>query len=371
MGKVMKRIAVLGAGNGGIAAAADLTHRGFEVRLHARSEARLEPIRTSGGIRISGELEGHVTPHLLTTDLPEAVSGADCIMIVTPSTAHEAYAHALSPLLQEDQIVLVNPGHSFGGLHVAKALKNSGFSGTPLVCETVTLSYVCRLESAAHISIFKQTENLGFGAFPGEMTDELLSSLIQIYPNLIRSRDVLEMGLSNINAIFHPPGMIMNAGWIEHTGGNFLFYAEGMTEAPGRVAEAIDTERLAIAEALGYRIPSFLDHFRSVGLTTEAAASSGSISRACKESAPNARIRSPGTLRDRYLLEDVGFGLVPYAHLGRLAGVPTPAIDAVIALSSISLGSDFMNEGRTLASIGIEGVPPGQLQQFIETGVRP
>ncbi len=64
---------------------------------------------------------------------------------------------------------------------------------------------------------------------------------------------VLETALSNLNAVFHPTGMIMNAGWIEHTGGNFLFYREGITEAVGRVTAAVDAERMAIARAL--RVP--------------------------------------------------------------------------------------------------------------------
>ena len=39
------KIAIMGAGHGGLAAAADLTKRGFDVRLHARREESLAPIR--------------------------------------------------------------------------------------------------------------------------------------------------------------------------------------------------------------------------------------------------------------------------------------------------------------------------------------
>ena len=38
----IRTVAVLGAGHGGCAAAADLTRRGFSVRLQARSAERLE-----------------------------------------------------------------------------------------------------------------------------------------------------------------------------------------------------------------------------------------------------------------------------------------------------------------------------------------
>ena len=41
----IQKIAVLGAGNGGCAAAADLTLRGFEVRLFSRSESTMVKVR--------------------------------------------------------------------------------------------------------------------------------------------------------------------------------------------------------------------------------------------------------------------------------------------------------------------------------------
>src|SRR3712207_8497396 len=47
-----------------------------------------------------------------------------------------------------------------------------------------------------------------------------------------------------------------NAGLLERTGGDFLFYEEGVTEGVGRLIEAVDRERLAIAAALGITVLS-------------------------------------------------------------------------------------------------------------------
>lgn len=47
----VKEIAILGAGHGGLAAAADLGIRGFGVRLHARRQETLDPIIRQGGSR--------------------------------------------------------------------------------------------------------------------------------------------------------------------------------------------------------------------------------------------------------------------------------------------------------------------------------
>jgi phytoene dehydrogenase-like protein len=50
----IRTVAVLGAGHGGCAAAADLGRRGFAVRLHTRNAERLEQFRRRGG-NASGE----------------------------------------------------------------------------------------------------------------------------------------------------------------------------------------------------------------------------------------------------------------------------------------------------------------------------
>src|SRR5919106_737111 len=83
--RAMKRVAVLGAGHGGFAAAADLTARGVQVALHARNPQRLAEIRSRGGVEARGVANGVVIPALLTTDVREAVQGAELVMLVVPS----------------------------------------------------------------------------------------------------------------------------------------------------------------------------------------------------------------------------------------------------------------------------------------------
>src|SRR5450756_1782677 len=92
----LKTIAVLGAGHGGCAAAADLTARGYTVHLHARREATLEPLRKAGGIHARGVQNGLFTVARLTTVVADAIDGADLIMLVVPSSAHAYYAAALA-----------------------------------------------------------------------------------------------------------------------------------------------------------------------------------------------------------------------------------------------------------------------------------
>jgi opine dehydrogenase len=287
---------------------------------------------------------------------------------VVPSVAHETYARLLAPLLTPELPVFLNPGHTGGGLHFVHELRRAGYAPPVQTCETVTLTYICRMEGPATVNLYSYTKRLAFAAFPGKHGDRLFALLKPVYPEIVQASSVLETALTNINAIFHPPGMVMNAGWIEHTGGDFLFYREGVTEAVGRVTEAVDAERLAVAKALGLPAATFLEAFHRAGLTTAEALASGSIARACRDSEPNRTIKSPPSLDHRYVHEDVGYGLVPIAGFGRLAGVPTPTIDALITLAGQATGQDFWASGLSLEKMGLAGKSPAALARFLHEG---
>jgi opine dehydrogenase len=365
---MIRSIAILGAGHGGYAAAADLTRLGFDVVLQSRNPARLDPIRERGGIEMHGLHERLVPVKGLTPSVAEAVAGSDLIMLVVPSPAVGDYARELAPLMTPQHTVLINPGHTGGGLHFVNALRQAGYHGDVRTAETVTLTYICRSTGPATVSLYSYTKSLAFAAFPGRHAQVLFGTIRQIYPQLELATSVLETALANINATFHPPGMLMNAGWIEHSRGEFLFYHEGITESVARVIDAIDSERMAVAEALDVPRQSFVDSFYRAGLTTREAMESGDIALACRESAPNRAVKSPPSLRHRYIYEDVGYGLVPMAALGRLARVATPAMDLMIDLANLAIAADLRRNGLTLEKMGLQSKAPRDLPRFLAEG---
>src|SRR5260370_3834979 len=105
---------------------------------------------------------------------------------------------------------------------------------------------------------------------------------------------------------------------------------------------------MAWADALGVPAAPFLDIFYEAGLTTEAARDAGDIARACEESEPNRTIKAPPRLDHRYIHEDIGYGLVPMAALGRLARGATPPMDAPVHLASLALRIDYAPGRLTL-----------------------
>jgi opine dehydrogenase len=365
----IKKIAVLGAGNGGCAAAADLTLRGYEVRLFSRSESTLLPIVKRGGIELQENgAESFATPFFVGHDLRTVVYGADLIIIAAPSVAHEYLAKNLAHNLTDGQRLLLNPGHTGGSLHFANMLRAFGCRAKIKLCETVTLTYICRMPQPARVEIYRRTTNLRCAAFPGKESSELVKEIEAIYPNVILAENVLETGLSNINAIMHPAGMLGNAGWIEETGGDFYYYREGITPSIAAWIEEVDKERLEIVKRLGLKPLRFVDIFYQAGLTSDDARASGSIYRAIHESEPNRTIKSPANLDHRYIREDVGNGLVPMADIGRLLGVETPVIDALITLASVISRTDYRRAGLTLEKMGLASVAPEHLPTVLHNG---
>jgi opine dehydrogenase len=370
MAVALRSIAVLGAGNGGCAAAADLASRGYEVRLFNRSPERLTPIMERGGLdKVGAAGEGFVELPLVTDNLAEATSGADLVMLTVPISSHPFFARELAALLNPGQVLFLNPGHMGGSLFMAHELHRLTGRTDVRTCESSTLTYACRMKGAATVNIMAMITNLPFAAFPGRHQRELYDLLSRVYPELVQASHVLETGFLDINAVEHPPQIICNAGWLEHTKGDYLFYYEGTTPSVGKVIDAVDRERLAIAERLGVPTKPFVEIFHQMGYTSARAVEEGSSHVALQESRPNRWVKGPPSLDHRYIHEDVGWGLVPWSEMGRAYGVPTPTMDALIVLGGVLNGRDYRGEGLTLERLGLQGVAPSSLDDYLREGI--
>jgi opine dehydrogenase len=277
-------------------------------------------------------------------------------------------AKGIANYLTEGQKILLNPGHTGGALHFANLLRTLGREAEVQLCETVTLTYICRMPQFGRVEVYRRTTHLRCAAFPGKYTAALVKEIQEVFPNVVPAANVLETGFSNINAIMHPAGMLGNAGWIETSGGDFLYYREGITPAIGAWIDAVDRERLEIVSRLGLEPLRFVDIFYQAGLTTAEARDSGSAYQAIHSSEPNFTIKSPPSLDHRYIREDVGYGLVPMAEIGKLLGVKTPVMDALVTLASTALGVDFREDGLTLQKMGLSGVSPERLPNILSDG---
>ena len=361
----MKPIAIVGAGNGGCAMAAHLTLMGLPVHLcEIYLPQRITDLRKRGGIELTGAAgNGFATPSLMTTDPAAALSDAAFIFWTVPANGHEFHVRRIGPHLKAGQILILTPGAVGGAFFVRNSLRSLHREGV-LVGETCTLPYGCRLTGPFHVEVYDVAREILFAMLPDTETERVLEGIKSIFPHLIRGETVLDTSLNYMNMLFHPVGMILNAGWIEHRKGDFAYYYDGISPAVARVLEETDRERLDILRALGLNPVPFVEWFFRRGKTTN----QESVYAAVRASVPNRNFRAPENLEHRFLLEDVPFGLVPLAQFGRLLGVATPVIDALILLASKMCHRDFFREGRNLEHMGIEKMTPAGLRKFAGEG---
>jgi opine dehydrogenase len=347
----MSTVAVLGAGAGGAAATAELTLHGHGVRLWNRSPETLEPFRSTGVVRYDGVLgEGAARPDAISADLAEVLDGADVAIVCLPALAHERVAEALAASEARVPIVL-NPGHTGGALHFRRVFRDARAALPPLA-ELSTLTYVARKYEPGTVTISGVAGRVRAAALPGG--DEALTLARDLFPAAVPERDVLAPDLANVNLVLHTPGAILGAAWVEATRGDFLFYAEGVTDGVARVIASVDAERLAIARALGHELEPLHQEMAAIGTADAAAAQRDDLAGAIRAGAANARIRAPESLGHRYYLEDFGYGLVPLLALARLAGVDAPVARALVTVAGSLLARDLETEGLNAQRLGIE-----------------
>ena len=353
-------VTVVGSGNGGLAAAFDFAQHGHTVRLFdtAHFPEHVAEVASSGGIHATGELEGFAKIDYSGHDPETALESAELVVIVGPAYSTHHQAEVVAPHLVRGQAVLLCPASCAAAITFKRTAGLALDDETLTVGETSTLPYAVRQVGPGRINVFHKLDGGVYVAgLPRSGTKRLLSMIEDVYPGTEAAETVFQTTLQNGNPVIHPAVTLLNAGLIERTEGGFLFYEEGITEAVGRAIEAVDRERLAIADALGVRVLSEPELGVLQGYMQEANYSTG------YSTAPGfLGIGAQSRLDNRYLTEDVGYSLVFLTDLARRLDVATPTMDAIITLASVVLGRDFRKESqRTLASLGLDHLSAEEL----------
>ncbi|MEE8541329.1 MAG: NAD/NADP octopine/nopaline dehydrogenase family protein, partial [Desulfobacterales bacterium] len=81
-------------------------------------------------------------------------------------------------------------------------------------------------------------------------------------------------------------------------------------------------------------------------------------------------VKGPDSLENRYVTEDIPYGLVAWAALGDAVGVDTPIMDAFIEIGNAIMGKNCREEGRNLEKMGLNGLNIEQIKTYLEKGKR-
>ncbi|MDP2038064.1 MAG: NAD/NADP octopine/nopaline dehydrogenase family protein, partial [Ignavibacteria bacterium] len=227
------KFAVLGAGHGGLAMVGHLALMGFEVKLYNRSEERLWGVKSMGGVTLEGEIEGFAKIDVASTNMKEVIENVEIIMVVVPATAHEFIAEQCAPYLHDGQIVILNPGRTFGALEFKQVVKKMGNTSDVIFAEAQTFIYASRVVGPAQAHIYRIKNSIPVASIRAYLIPKVLERLRVAYPQFVAGDNIFKTSFDNIGAVFHPTICILNSGWIEDDA-EFQFYLEGVTESVAR-----------------------------------------------------------------------------------------------------------------------------------------
>lgn len=359
-------MAVLGGGNGAHMMAAHMALEGHKVNMlqHPRFEASFRTVLERQSIQVSGiGSRGVAKLNLATTDFARGLKDARWVHVVMSAPGHEAFFEQMLPYLQEGQNVVIWAGN-FSAARLYRLLREGKVTKKLSLFEANTIPYGTRLREPGHIELLLWASRVRIAAMPAKGNAAAVDELKSYFPQVEAAPNVIATAFDNPNPTVHPAAALLNVGRIEYSRGEFYLYREGLTEAVARVIRQVFDEGVAVAKEYGTE----LIHYRESDFRTTTSVMGVEFEAPFDTVGVIANVKGPSTLDDRYIQEDVPFGLVPRSQLAKKAGVPTPVIDAIINLGSSVCGVDFWKTGRTLESIGLEAMDSKSIRRYFEEG---
>lgn len=341
------KVSIIGAGNGGRAFASYLAQRGHEVRLGFRTFRNIRKIFLTHKIISDGEIEGIFALDSVSNDYSRIIKNSDVILIVVPASAHSSIIKHITPFLTDNQVILLNPGRTWGAVEAYNIIRRRRPYLRIFVGETQTLLFTCRKRDDYGVSVLRVKDEVKCCFYPEYNNNYMRPVIGTLFPQLSIVDDIRVTSLNNIGAMVHPATVLLNSGAICRKQ-CFNFYRNGVNEQLGRVLEQIDAERCAIMEALHVDGLSYLEWAKEVY-----GVSATSMCEAFRMIDSYKTIGAPKNLRKRYLTEDVPTGLVPLQSIAHYLNIPTPTIDAVVHLVDTILGTNYATNGRTIENVNL------------------
>lgn len=357
-----KTWAIIGGGNGGQSMAGHLASMGEKVRLFDVVPSTVDALNAKGGIELHHAVTGFGKLEFATTDIAKAMDGANIVMMILPSIYHESMAAKIVPNLKDGMVVFLHPEASCGAIAFRKVMKDMGCTADIVVGAACTLLYSTRIQEPGDVYIYGIKDEVPMAALPATDNPKLEATLRPQLPWFKAVSNVLMTSLDNLNAMMHPAPMLLNTSRIEADPFvPFQYYLDGITPSIGKYVDAMDAERIAIANALGYEQRTvrqeYIDMYECGDETTP-------LYQLCKNNPGYIGIMCGNTLATRYVLEDVPYSLEAIRAIARIANVPTPCIDAIITLGHTIMG-EKMDTGRTGEMLGISSMTKDALLAYV------
>lgn len=354
------RVAIIGSGGIGRGYAAYLSTHGHHPVLWSPSGAAQAEFAGSALLSVTGKIEGEFSI-AVARSCTEAVAGADAVIIAVQANGFRKVCDTLAAHLRDGQAVVFSAHCSFAALYLHRLLKQRGLELPIAAWATTALTARKSGPRSVHISGIRKrldvaTLPVRHGAAGLALCEALFGHRFQL------REDMLAIMLSNLNPPAHMANMLGNLTRAER-GEDWPNYGS-ITPGVGRIIEALDTERLALANAFGLSVRSVQEHYAlSFGVEPGPV---GDMAAAVYRMRPE--LAGPKTLDTRFITEDVPFGLVPLEFLGAICSVPLPVHQAGIALFDAISARDFRAENDLLPALGLAALSPAELHNQLRKG---
>lgn len=349
------RVAIIGSGGIGRGYAAYLTTQGHEPVLLSPSGAAQTDFAGEAPLAVTGKIEASL-PLVVAAGWAEALAGADAVIVAVQANGFRAVFEAMAPHLVTGQSVIISAHCSFAALHLHRLLARRGLD-LPIACWATT-ALTARKSGPRSVHISGIRAKLDVATLPARHAQAGLAVCRASFGERFEVRDdVLAIMLSNLNPPAHVANMLGNLTRAER-GEDWPNYGS-ITQGVGRIVDAMDVERLALARAFGLSVRSVQDHYvHSFGV---APGPVGEMAAAVYKNRPE--LLGPKTLDTRFITEDVPFGLAPLEVLGAIAGVALPLHQAGIALFDAICARDFRAENDLLPALDLGRLSAAELHR--------
>ena len=341
-------VGIAGAGAIAFGAAAFLEQAGHKAILWSPSGERTKRLAAGEPLVASGAVEGQFHPGVAQS--AEALAKtADTLLVALPGYGHKHVFDAIAPHVRDGQTIIISSHMSFGALYLSRLLAERGIAA-PIVAWGTTAT-TGRQPSLVEASVNTVRSKVDMCAVPDAASEDGLALCQRLFGDRFVQREgLLAISLSNLNPQSHMGIALCNMTRMEH--GETWGQGYNVTPNVGRLLEALDRERLSIAEALGLSVRNIFEHFHLSFHVPQA-----SISAMNQQMHKEGRVgNGPTTADSRYVTEDVPYGLCVTVKLGELTGRKAKLHASGVEILSALYGRDFASENALLNALDLDNM---------------
>lgn len=338
------KIGIAGAGSIAFGTAALTASYGHSSILWSPSGNRLQALAQGAELAVTGAIETALAVSV-ARDAAALCAASDVIILCLPAYGHRMVLDALAPHIEARHSVIISAHLSFAALYLSKLLAARNCR-VPIAAWSTT-AVTAKALSPTSVRVGNVRSGVDMAVVPAAATQQMVDLCTAAFGDrFLPKDDILTIALSNLNPQNHMGIALCNLTRIERQeswGQN-----ANITGTVGRLMEALDAERLLIAQAFGKHVRTLFEHY-----ALSFAIEGGTVSEMSQTLAATGKdALGPTDIDTRYVHEDVPYGLVPLVRLAALVDLPMPLHESGIAILGACYGVDFSAGNDLLPALG-------------------